>query len=259
LLSWSLLVPPSPQGTGGRHDLLDGGVDPVPSEDHHQRQYRGLGQRVEVSMQDALLPTLASNLGGYFSSGGSLPERTGNKHGGLAVCPYNVYRAEDGWISILCVTDHHWQQLCALMDRPDLRARTDLTTTVGRCANMGEVDGQVEAWTSNRTKDEVFELLRKAGIPSAPLLHLDDVAHDEHLRHRGMLRTVRHPTMGDVTVFGTPLHLSASQPVTSTPAPLQGQDSRQVLREHLGLSDQDLDTLAQTGVIPTEAGRSDTE
>jgi CoA:oxalate CoA-transferase len=217
----------------------------------YQRERTGVGQRVEVSMQDALLPTLTSNLGGYFSSGGSLPERTGNKHGGLAVCPYNVYRTADGWISILCVTDRHWQQLCRLMDRPDLAARAELTTTVGRCEHMDEVDAMVEAWTATLGKDDSFRLLREAGIPSAPLLHLHEVAHDEHLQHRGMLRSVRHPTMGDIRVFGTPLRLSASEPVASTPAPLHGQHSREVLRRHLELTDQELAALAEGGVIGT--------
>lgn len=215
----------------------------------YQRARTGLGQRVEVSMQDALLPTLTSNLGGYFSSGGSLPERTGNKHGGLSVCPYNVYRSADGWISILCVTDRHWQQLCALMNRPDLAAKAELTDTVGRSRHMDEVDSHVEAWTSTRGKDEAFRRLREAGVPAAPLLHLHEVVRDSHLRHRGMLRTVAHPTMGEVTVFGTPLRLSASEPVSATPSPLHGQHSREVLRHYLELSETDLDELAEAGVI----------
>lgn len=215
----------------------------------YQRECTGVGQRVEVAMQDALLPMLTSNLGGYFSSGGSLPERTGNKHGGLAVCPYNVYPTDDGWISILCVTDKHWQQMCALMERPDLQAQLDLATTVGRCKRMDEVDEMVGIWTAKYHKSEAFQLLRGAGIPAAPLLHLEEVANDEHIRHRGMLRTVEHPTMGEVTVFGTPLRLGASEPMVSTPAPLHGQHSSDVLRRHLNLSAEDLDQLTEARVI----------
>lgn len=215
----------------------------------YQRERTGRGQHVEVSMQDALLPTLTSNLGGYYSSGGTLPERTGNRHGGLSVCPYNVYPAADGWVSILCVTDRHWERFCGVMDRPDLWARTELHTTVGRAANMDEIDEQVGAWTAERGKDEVFRLLKEAGIPAAPLLRLAEVADDPHLRHRGMLRDVAHPTMGTVTTFGTPLRLAESEPVASTPAPLHGQHSRDVLRRHLDLTDAELDRLAADQVI----------
>lgn len=215
----------------------------------YQRERTGRGQQVEVSMQDALLPTLTSNLGGYYSSGGTLPERTGNRHGGLSVCPYNVYPASDGWVSILCVTDRHWERFCGVMDRPDLWADTDLHTTVGRAARMDEVDEAVGEWTVQHTKDEVFDLLRDAGIPAAPLQKLAEVAHDPHLRHRGMLREVEHPTMGTVTTFGTPLRLSESDPVASEPAPLHGQHSRDVLRRHLDLTDAELDRLAADHVI----------
>lgn len=215
----------------------------------YQRERTGHGQHVEVSMQDALLPTLTSNLGGYYSSGGTLPERTGNRHGGLSVCPYNVYPATDGWVSILCVTDRHWERFCAVMDRPDLWDRTELHTTVGRAANMDEIDELVGAWTAALPKAEVFRLLSEAGIPAAPLLRLAEVADDPHLRHRGMLREVEHPTMGTITTFGTPLRLSESEPVASAPAPLHGQHSRDVLRRHLDLTDAELDRLTADQVI----------
>ena len=52
-----------------------------------QRGRTGHGQRVEVALQDAILPSLASNIGGFFDSDGSIPERTGNRHGGLTVAP----------------------------------------------------------------------------------------------------------------------------------------------------------------------------
>ncbi|HEY3685326.1 MAG TPA: CoA transferase [Streptosporangiaceae bacterium] len=215
----------------------------------YQRERTGQGQHVEVSMQDALLPTLTSNLGGYYSSGGTLPERTGNRHGGLSVCPYNVYPTADGWVSVLCVTDRHWERFCAVMDRPDLWERTELRTTVGRSAHMDEVDGIVGEWTARLPKAEAFRLLREAGIPAAPLLRLAEVAHDPHIRHRGMLRDVEHPTMGTVTTFGTPLRMSRSEPVASTAAPLHGQHSRDVLRRHLDLTDAELDRLAADQVI----------
>src|SRR4029077_10952060 len=56
-----------------------------------QRHQTHQGQVVEVAMQDALLPSLASNLGALIDSHGELPERTGNRHSGLGICPYNTY------------------------------------------------------------------------------------------------------------------------------------------------------------------------
>jgi crotonobetainyl-CoA:carnitine CoA-transferase CaiB-like acyl-CoA transferase len=52
-----------------------------------QRGTTGRGQHVEVALFDAIFPSLASNIGGLFDSDGEIPERTGNRHGGLGVAP----------------------------------------------------------------------------------------------------------------------------------------------------------------------------
>ncbi|MQA84191.1 MAG: CoA transferase [Streptosporangiales bacterium] len=215
----------------------------------YQRERTGRGQLVEVSMQDALLPSLTSALGGYFESGGTLPEQTGNRHNGLSVCPYNVYPAKDGWIAILCMTDRHWQALCRLMGRADLADDPELATTPGRCAQMDMIDEVVGDWTRPQTKADLFQLVTGAHIPAAPLVHLTELVADPHLRERGMLRDVDHPTMGRVTVYGNPLRLGDSEPVEPRAAPLHGEHTDEVLREHLGLPDEELRRLHEEGVI----------
>jgi crotonobetainyl-CoA:carnitine CoA-transferase CaiB-like acyl-CoA transferase len=68
-----------------------------------ERERTGRGRLVEVAMQEAVYASLASNLGLHYGSGGAAPERTGNRHGGLAESPYNVYPTQDGHIAIICV------------------------------------------------------------------------------------------------------------------------------------------------------------
>ena len=215
----------------------------------YQRERTGRGQLVEVSMQEALLPALTSALGGYFESNGTLPEQTGNRHNGLSVCPYNVYPASDGWVAILCMTDRHWRALCGLMERDDLRDDPTLATTPGRCASMDMIDEAVGDWTRHQAKADLFERITAAHIPAAPLTRLSELVADPHLRERGMLREVEHPTMGTVTVFGNPLRLAASDPVETRPAPLHGEHTDLVLKEHLGLGADELSQLRDEGVI----------
>lgn len=93
-----------------------------------QRERTGTGQHVEVVMQDAIVPTLTSNLAGLLESSGKFPERTGNRHGGLAVCPHDVHPARDGWLAILCLRPGHWLELCRLMNRTDLAEDPSLST-----------------------------------------------------------------------------------------------------------------------------------
>jgi formyl-CoA transferase len=214
-----------------------------------QRERTGQGQHVEVAMQDALLPALASNLSALIDSEGALPERTGNRHGGLALCPYNTYRARDGWVAVFCATDRQWLSLCEVLNRPDLRDNPSLATNPGRARRMGEVDAIVGEWTAPRTRQQCLAVLGQAGIPAAPVLGLNEVLHDEQVAASGMLRGIHHPRRGAMRVFSSPLDLADSPLPDLSPAPGLGEHTRVVLRGRLRLSDADLDDLAAEGAI----------
>jgi crotonobetainyl-CoA:carnitine CoA-transferase CaiB-like acyl-CoA transferase len=213
-----------------------------------QRERTGRGQHVEVAMQDAIVPTLTSNLAGLLEADGDFPERTGNRHGGLAVCPYNVYPVEDGWLAILCLRPKHWLDLCRLMDRPDLAEDPLLATPAGRVQKMDDVDAAVAAWTARHDKDTAFRLLQEADIPAAPVRSLREVLHDPVLRDRGMIAEIGEGSRA-ATVLGSPLQMGTSAVPAATPAPLLGEDTAAVLSERLGLTEADLARLTEDGVI----------
>jgi crotonobetainyl-CoA:carnitine CoA-transferase CaiB-like acyl-CoA transferase len=213
-----------------------------------QRERTGIGQHVEVAMQDAILPTLTSNIAGFLEAGGDFPDRTGNRHGGLAVCPYNVYSTRDGWVAILSLRNRHWTALCRLMERPDLGEDPSLATPGGRVQQMDKIDLAVEEWTVTLGKDEVFRRLQGADIPSAPVRSLGEVIADPHVRQRGMLREVGHGERA-CTVIGSPLRMSGSAEQRPGPAPLLGEDTDAVLRERLGMDDDEIARLRIAGVV----------
>jgi formyl-CoA transferase len=213
----------------------------------YQRERTGQGQHVEVALQDAILPSLTSNLAGYFGAGGPAPERTGNRHGGLTVVPYNAYRSSDGWITVLCPTQAHWERLCAVIGDP--RTEQDRFATMARrCDRVDEVDAIVEQWTSARTKQEVADLLASAGIPNAPVVTLPELLNDPHVAHRAVLRTM-HDDEGDWLTIGTPLCLSGSPTVEPTRPPTLGQDTDQILRDELDMTVDAIAGLRAGGVI----------
>ena len=87
----------------------------------YEREKTGKGRIVEVSMQEAVYASLRSNLGMYHGSGGKLPPRTGNRHGGLAEAPYNVYPTRDGYVAIICNNNRHFHALLTAMKREELK------------------------------------------------------------------------------------------------------------------------------------------
>lgn len=190
----------------------------------YQRERTGEGQKVEVSMHDALYPTLASPLAALYDGDPvNYCERTGNKHSGLRAAPYNVYPAKDGFVAIICATERHWQLLVDILEQQTLLEKEEYKNTISRAAHMDEVDQIVSEWTKNRNKWEIVDLLTIKGIPAAPVLTIKEVANDKHLIEREMIVEINHPTKGKVKVPGSPIKLSKSIVDSYQPAPFIGQ------------------------------------
>jgi formyl-CoA transferase len=113
----------------------------------YEREKTGRGRQVEVAMLDAVYASLSSSLGLFFGSGGDIPSRTGNRHGGLAEAPYNVYPTRDGFIALICVGEVHWRSLVTAMERPELANDPRFTSLGARVANIDEIDRIVGEWT----------------------------------------------------------------------------------------------------------------
>jgi CoA:oxalate CoA-transferase len=214
-----------------------------------ERERTGIGRVVEASMFESVYPSLMSSLGLYFGSGGDVPQRTGNRHAGLAEAPYNVYPAADGYVAIIAVSEQHWASLATLMGREDLVSAPGWATRHERVERMDEVDELVCAYTSRYPRDELLELLRAARVPCAPVRDLGEVVTDEHLHERGMLQDIEHPELGPITVPHSPLVYEGVERMPLTPSPRLGEHNAEVLREWLGLDDDEIAELTRTEVI----------
>src|SRR5690606_3536674 len=132
------------------------------------RERTGKGQIVEVSMQDATYCSLASNYGMLNARGDAAPERTGNRHGGLGVSPYNSYATKDGYVVVNAPADHHWQAILQVIGRTDLADDDRLKTRAARVENFELVDELLETWSRTMGKDEASEAMLAKAVPCAP-------------------------------------------------------------------------------------------
>ena len=126
---------------------------------------------------DSVYPSLASAMGLYFGGGGKIPQRAGNRHGGLSVAPYNVYPTSSGWIAIMCFSDAHWRSLTHAMNQPGL-LRISGSHVPSRADHIDLVDELVAAWSQLLDTQTALAKLREFKIPSAPVRDLSEVAED---------------------------------------------------------------------------------
>ena len=213
-----------------------------------QRQRTGAGTVVDVAMQDAVFPTLTTALGAYYQHGGN-PPRTGNHHQGMAVAPYNVYAAKDGHVAIICIRERHWRSLVTAMAQPALADDPRFVDMKARARNMAATDAAVEAWTTTRTKADVFRICQQHDVICAPVQSLDDVLHDPHLLERGALAKLAHERYGEVVLPSTPLRFEGASPPSVQLPRAAGADNAAVFGELLDLSADQVAALGTAGAI----------
>jgi len=215
----------------------------------YARQESGQGSRIDISMQDCVFPTLATALGTFYANGQVQKPRAGNRHPGLALAPYNVYEAADGFVAIICIREGHWRKLCEAMGRPELAEDKRFLTSTMRSKAIDEVDAIVSSWTEQHSKEYVFSECQKHRVVCAPVKDLQEVVDDPHLYARGALKNIDHPALGEIAQIQTPIRFEGIDPPELEPVRALGEDTDSILRELVDLDDRQLISLREAGVI----------
>ena len=215
----------------------------------YERLQTGKGRLVEVSMMEASYPSLASNLGLLHKCKGKVSARTGNRHGGLAESPYNLYATSEGYIAIVAASDEQWRRLLNVIGREELIGDERYADLSARVARMDEVDSIVESWTRERSREEAFSQLMAAGVTCAPVRDLGEVVKDKHLLERGAIEWVEHPLYGRMPLPRSSLRFSGVPLPSIEPSGEAGRDNAVVYAELLGLSAYEVAGLARDGII----------
>jgi crotonobetainyl-CoA:carnitine CoA-transferase CaiB-like acyl-CoA transferase len=215
----------------------------------HQRHETGRGGRIDISMADALVAMLMIEpLEAQLEWG--FPLRAGSRIPRLVPC--NVYRCRDGYVALNAAPPRQWERLVAALSIPELKDPA-LVPLAARIRRGDWVDAMVSSWVAERSCAEVLRLTREHGVPCAKVVEtLNELLADGHFQDRGMIQPVEHPTLGclpDLYAPGVPIFLDGAAPAQLAPARLVGADTRPILRQLLGLTDEELDRLEQQGIV----------
>ncbi|MBF6560888.1 MAG: CoA transferase [Candidatus Binataceae bacterium] len=214
----------------------------------YNREKTGVGQYIDISMVDTLYHMHDFGLQSNFLSGGEfIPKRMGRYHN--QICPAGVYKGPQGWIFIL-VLDRQWASMVKAMGRPELRDDPRFATGADRVKNRDMLNSMVEQWLSSLPSDEAaLNVLEQNRIACAPVLSVTDTMKHPYFAAREMVRKVRDPILGEVTIPGFPLKFSAYPDLPDIQAPLLGEHGAQVLKEVLGYSDARIAELKESAIL----------
>jgi formyl-CoA transferase len=230
------------------------------------RNRTGKGQRVSVSMQDAVLNLCRVKLRdqqrlervGYLEEypqypngefGDAVP-RGGNAGGG----------GQPGWI-LKCkgwetdpdayiyftIQEQNWARTAEAIGHPEWKDDPEYNTARARQSHLFEIFDAIEKWLADKTKFEAVDVLRKWEVPCAPVMSMKDLAHDPDLRKSGTIVEVEQKGRGTFLTVGSPIKFSTFAPEI-TGAPLLGEHSSEVLAE-LGYDADAIAAMRESNVI----------
>jgi crotonobetainyl-CoA:carnitine CoA-transferase CaiB-like acyl-CoA transferase len=211
----------------------------------HSRASSGQGQMVDTSLFEAGIMHTYWQSAICFATGVA-PGPMGTAHPLNA--PYQAFPASDGWITVGAANQGNWVRLLEALGAPELGDDPRFATNAGRMRNLPALEAALTPLFKGRTSAEWLHRLEEAGVPAGPVLDVGQMHTDPQALAREMIVETMHPTAGKVTAIGLPIKFSETPGSVRRAAPVLGQHTREVLREH-GFSDAEADQMAALGAI----------
>ena len=214
-----------------------------------QKLRDGVGQHIELSMQEAVTYYMRTMIALGANGGKSVAPRLGNElDPTVNLFPSKPFGAND-YIYIMSVTEPHWRLFCKTIGHPDLATDPKFENLEARKQHASELNEIISAWTGARTKKDAMHELCEAGIPASAVFDTKDIFSDPHLTERGFINEFTPKDGGDnISMLGWPARMSASK-VPIEIAPGLGDHTKEVLQAELGLSADTVEQLIADGVV----------
>jgi crotonobetainyl-CoA:carnitine CoA-transferase CaiB-like acyl-CoA transferase len=212
----------------------------------HHRSQGGGGQHIDLALLDVQVAALGHQALNYLVSG-EAPRRLGNAH--PSIVPYQPFQTRDGHIILAVGNDGQYARFCGVIDRLDLALDADFQTNTARVHNRERLISILEPILATRTTDEWVAALEAHAVPCGPINTLDRVFADPQVQARGLKLDLAHASLGHVPSVRSPIRYSATPLEFEQGPPVLGQHTDEVLRQVLELSDAEIETLRETGVV----------
>jgi crotonobetainyl-CoA:carnitine CoA-transferase CaiB-like acyl-CoA transferase len=212
----------------------------------YERSVSGRGRLIDVSLFDGMIGMLAYLPQLAFFTGAD-PKPQGSQHPNLV--PYGVFPARDGSIVIACLTNSFWANICRALGMDDWIEDSRFDTLVKRRDIRSTVNERISGVTSQKTVNELVELLTQHQVPHAPILGIKDALSQPQAVAREMVVETDHQVLGKIPIVNRPIKFPGDpQPVPAAP-PVLGQHTDEILRDILGFTSDRIAELRASKVV----------
>ena len=210
------------------------------------RAQSGRGQWVRMNLLQCLVSILNTTVSRYLTLG-QAPGRQGNRN--PLIAPGNLYRAQDGYVTIECLTQDMWEDLARAMAREDLLQDPRFGDVISRQRHAEVLDREIEGWMHDKSVEQVLAILHGRGVPSGPVLDIPAlVAHPQFAANQ-MVTSVEIPGLGPVPFLAPPIHMDGDAAARRGRPPRQGEHTEEVLGDWLGLTPSDVAELRAVAAL----------
>lgn len=213
----------------------------------YERTRSGLGQMIDVALYESAFSQMEEPVTS-FERTGVVPTRQGPRL--MNTAPNSLYpSSDDHWVLIAANNDAIFRRLATAMGHPEWSTDPRYATQRARGERVDEIDAMVAAFTSRHPARELQRLLVEADVPVAAVYTIADIFEDQHYRAREMLMRIPHPRLGEITMTGVVPKLSRTPGHIDRAGSGIGEDTRAVLTQNLGMSDEQVDRLVHSRVV----------
>ena len=211
----------------------------------------GRGQVVDLAIYEPLFWLLGPQALVYDQLG-IVQERSGNSAPFTA--PRNAYRAKDGrWLGLSASAQSIAERVMTLVGRPELTEEPWFADHTGRLEHQDELDDAISAWIAERDSDEVVRAFEEVHAAIAPIMSIDEIVLDPQFIARDTITEVDHPKLGPLQMQNVIPRLVETPGRIRWPGPELGSSNEAVLRDELGLTEEQIAALVEMGVVADAA------
>jgi crotonobetainyl-CoA:carnitine CoA-transferase CaiB-like acyl-CoA transferase len=211
------------------------------------REKTGRGQFIDAALYECAFNFMEAWIAAYDKTG-FIPNRTGSRL--IGSTPNNLYATSDGsYIHITAMADNLFRRLAAAMGQPELADDARFTDALNRNRNFAALDEIIERWTSAHPLTALEAILQQAMVPATRIFTIEDIFNDPHYRARNSIVAAPDANMETVAMAGVVPRLSATPGSVRHAGREVGQDTRQVLSDLLGLTDERIAALVREGIV----------